>query len=163
MARALRYIFISILLIIVQTTLMKFLSVRDIAPDILIVWIVYLAIREGQISATVAGFLIGVIVDLLAGQDGMLGLSALAKTVAGFVAGYFYNENKTVQTLGGYYLLIAVGIAALLHHTIYFIIFLQGTGLDVTSIMLQYGLAATVYTTAIALLPMFAFARKYLS
>jgi len=39
------------------------------------------------------------VVDLLSGADGMLGLSALAKTIAGFVAGYFYNENKTLQTL----------------------------------------------------------------
>ena len=52
------------------------------------------------------GFFIGLALDLLSGSDGMLGLSALTKTVAGFIAGYFYNENKTLQTLGSYRFLV---------------------------------------------------------
>ncbi|MFN0158092.1 MAG: hypothetical protein ACKVRP_08500 [Bacteroidota bacterium] len=163
MIRVFRYITLSVLFIIIQTTIANFLAIRDIVPDILIVWIVYLAIREGQITATVAGFLIGGAMDLLAGGDGMLGLSALTKTVAGFCAGYFYNENKILQTLGGYYFLIAIGVAAFLHNTLYFIIFLQGTGIDVAGILLLYGFPATLYTTAVGLFPMFAFARKMLS
>lgn len=163
MTRALRYAFISVVLIVVHTTLIKFLAIRDVAPDILVVWIVYLAIRRGQMTGMVAGFLIGMVVDLLAGQDGVPGLSALAKTVAGFVAGYFHDENKTQQTLGGYTFLIVTGVAGLLHHIIYFIIFLQGSSIDVWSIMLLYGVPATLYTVAVALLPMFAFARKYLT
>ncbi len=163
MRRTIADILLSLLLFLVHSTLVKFLSIRDITPDILVVWIVYLSIREGQLVGTVAGFLIGLAVDLMSGSDGMLGLSALAKTVAGFAAGYFYNENKTQQTLGGYPFIIAVAVASLLHNIIYFVIFLQGSPLGLQSIILMYGIPATLYTAAVGFLPMFAFARKYRS
>ena len=163
MKRILFYITFSLVFIILHTTLIKFLSLRDVVPDILIVWIGYIAIREGQIAGTISGFLIGLTIDLLSGQDGMLGLSALAKTVGGFTAGYFYNENKVMQTLGSYVFLIVIGLSALLHNIVYFIIFLQGTTPGVWDVMLRYGIPSTIYVAAISLLPMFAFARKYLS
>ncbi len=163
MKRTLGYLVLSMLFIIIHTTLVKFFSISDIVPDILLVWIGYIAIREGQIAGTLSGFLIGLTLDLLGGQDGMLGLSALSKTIAGFTAGYFYNENKVMQTLGSYVFIVVVGVSALVHNTLYFIIFLQGTTLGVWDMMLRYGLPATLYTAAVSLLPMFAFARKYLS
>jgi rod shape-determining protein MreD len=163
MRRAIPYTLLSLLFLVVQTTVIPFLGIRTIVPDILVVWIVYLAVRDGHIAGSTAGFLLGLGVDLLSGSDGMLGLSSLAKSVAGFAAGYFHNENKTQQTLGGTMLLVAVGVAALLHNMIYFLIFLQGSSLDVWAMVFQYGLPATLYTVAFALLPMFAFARKYLT
>lgn len=163
MKRILGYLTFSIVFIILHTTLIKFFSIRDIVPDILIVCIGYVAIREGQVAGTISGFLIGLALDLLSGQDGMLGLSALSKTVAGFTAGYFYNENKVMQTLGSYVFIIVIGVSAFVHNILYFTIFLQGTTLGVWEMMLRYGIPATLYTAAVSLLPMFAFARKYLS
>ncbi len=154
---------VSLLLLVVHTTIVPFIGVRTVIPDILVVWVVYLGIREGHIAGSTAGFLLGLATDILSGADGMLGLSALAKCVAGFAGGYFHNENKLQQTLGGSMFLLAVGIAALLHNIIYFLIFLQGSSLDVWGMLLAYGLPATAYTVAFALLPMFAFARKYIT
>lgn len=154
---------LSLLFLVVHMTVVKFLAIRDITPDILVIWIVYLAVRDGHIAGATAGFLLGLAVDQLSGADGMLGLSALAKTIAGFAGGYFHNENKTQQTLGGTMFLVAVGVAALLHNTAYFLIFLQGSSSGVWAMMFRYGLPATLYTAAFALLPMFAFARKYLT
>jgi hypothetical protein len=90
----------------------------------------------------------------------MLGLSALAKTLAGFIAGYFHNENKTAQTLGGFRFLTVVGIVGLVHAVVYFVIFLQGSGLPWWQAMFLHGIPYTLYTTAAALVPMFTFARK---
>lgn len=157
------YIIGSLLLVVLQTTAMKFLAIGEVVPDIVVIWIVYIAVKEGQLSATVAGFLLGLVLDLMSGQDGMLGLSALAKTIAGFIAGYFYNENKTFQTLGGWRFISAIGVAALLHNVVYFIIFLQGTPIGLMAAILFYGIPAAVYTTVVGLLPMFVFSRKYLT
>jgi rod shape-determining protein MreD len=161
--RILFYIVFSLLLIVVDSSLVKFLSIAGIVPDILVVWIVYIAIREGQIAGTTAGFFIGLVMNLLGMTESMLGLAALAKTIAGFTAGYFYNENKTYNTLGGYQFIVIVAVASLVHNILYFIIFLQGSELSWMQSVLSYGIPTTAYTAAIALLPMFAFARKYLS
>ena len=161
--RAVFYIFLSLLFLIVDSTLVKFLSIANIIPDILVIWIVYVAIREGQIAGATAGFFIGLATNLMSATDSMLGLAALAKTFAGFTAGYFYNENKTYITLGGYQFVVIVAVASVVHNILYFVIFLQGSGLSWMQSVLSYGIPTTVYTAAIALLPMFAFARKYLS
>ncbi len=142
---------------------MKFLAIGNIVPDILIVWIVYVTIREGQIAGTTAGFLIGLSMNLMGTTNGIVGIAALAKTFAGFTAGYFFNENKTYSMLGGYQFIVIVGVASMVHNIIYFIIFLQGSGLSWMESVLYYGVPTTVYTAAVALLPMFAFARKYVS
>ncbi|HCV41845.1 MAG TPA: rod shape-determining protein MreD [Bacteroidetes bacterium] len=157
------YVILSLILVVVDSTLVKFLSLAGIVPDILVVWIVYIAIREGQIAGTTAGFFIGLVMNLMGMTESMLGLAALAKTVAGFTAGYFYNENKTYNTLGGYQFIVIVAVASFVHNVFYFIIFLQGSDLGWTRSVLAYGIPTTAYTAAIALLPMFAFARKYLS
>ena len=163
MRRIFFYLFGSTVVFLLDTKLMKFLTIGDIVPDILVIWIVYIAIREGQSAGTIAGFAIGITLDLVSGHDGMLGLGALVKTVSGFTAGYFYNENKTLQTLGGYQFLIALAVVSLVHNLIYFLILLQDTGVSPWGAIAFYGVPTTIYTAAFGLLPMFAFARKYLS
>lgn len=163
MHRAITYTVVSLLILLLTTTLVRFLSVDQIVPDLILVWIVYIAIREGQIAGMCAGFILGLLVDLLSGPDGMTGLGALSKTIAGFLAGYFYNENKTLQTLGGYQFILAIGVVSLVHNVIYFLIFLQGTEMSWWKMIVAYGVPTTLYTAAVGLLPMFAIARKYLS
>ena len=161
--RILFYSLLSLLFIVIDSTLVKFLTIANIIPDILIIWIVYVAIREGQIAGTTAGFLIGLTMNLMGTTNGIMGIAALAKTFAGFTAGYFFNENKIYGTLGGYQFIVIVGVASMVHNIIYFIIFLQGSGLSWMQSVLYYGVPTTLYTAAVTLLPMFAFARKYSS
>ena len=152
---------VSLLLIIVQTTVLRFLPIASITPDVLLIWIVSLGIRNGQMTAATAGFFIGLVMDLLSGADGMLGLTALANCAAGFIAGYFYNENKTYQTLGSYRFLLILAGVAFVHNLIYFVIFLQGSGISWWGAVLRYGLPTLAYTAAVGVLPMFVIARKH--
>lgn len=161
MSRHVKYVVITILLTIIQTQLMRLLTLEGITPDILTIWIVYLALREGQLPATFWGFGIGLFFDLVTGN--FIGLSALAKTICGFVAGYFHNENKTPLTLGSYRFIVIVLIVSLIHNTVYFVIFTQGSDVGFLRAVLQLGFATTCYTASLTLLPMFAFSRKYLS
>lgn len=146
--------------VLAHTTLTKFIVIGGIVPDIPLIAVVYLALRRGQVVGTVAGFGMGLALDLLSGTDGMLGLSALAKTSAGFVAGYFYNENKMNQFLGGYQFVIVVTLASAVHNLLYFLIFLQGSGLNWTMTLVRYGLPTTFYTAMVSVIPMFVSARK---
>lgn len=163
MPRPATEILLSILVFVLQTTVARFLAIQGVVPDIVLLWIVTIAIRRGQIPATIAGFAMGLGLDLISGPDGVLGLSALTKTIGGFLAGYFYNENKALQTLGGFQLPLITALVSLIHNLVYFIVFLQGSGLGWVSMLGLYGLPATAYTTAISVLPMFAYARKVLA
>jgi len=68
-----------------------------------------------------------------------------------------------MQTLGGYQFLLITALVSLVHNVIYFLLFLQGSGLVWSAMLMGHGIPATIYTVAVALLPMFAFARKVLS
>ncbi|HLP16774.1 MAG TPA: rod shape-determining protein MreD [Bacteroidota bacterium] len=159
MPHSVRILLITVLLVALQTTLIPFLSVANIIPDILLIWVVYTALQSGQIPATVLGFAAGLFVDLLSGQ--FLGLSALSKTIVGFAAGYFFNDNKVNFTIARYQFLVIVALMSFVHNVIYFAIFVQGTDIGFVTAMLRFGLFATIYTTAVALLPWFVFTRKF--
>lgn len=158
MPKQLQLILITLVLIALQTTIVGFTSIANIIPDVMLIWIVYLAITQGQIPAMIYGFAIGLILDLISGQ--FVGLSALSKTIAGFLAGYFYHENKTDINLANYQFLIFVGVSSLAHNLIYFAIFTQGSEVDLFTAIFRFGLFSTIYTTFIALIPMFIHARR---
>ncbi len=154
----LRYALITLALITLQTTIIPFTSIAHIIPDILLIWIVYIAITRGQIPATIFGFAIGLVMDLLSGE--FLGLSALTKTIAGFLSGYFYNENKIEMTLGNYQFLIFVAIMSFVHNVIYFVIFTQGSDVGFFTAIFRFGMFSTIYTTSLALIPYFIYSRS---
>jgi len=161
MTRHLKYFFFTFILIVIQTQVLRLLSLEGITPDILTIWIVYIALKRGQLQATVWGFIVGLLFDLATGN--FIGLAALTKTIAGFTAGYFFGENKASITLSSYRFILIVLLISLVHNTIYFIVFTRGTDIGLLRAIFQVGFATTFYTAAITFLPMFAFARKYIS
>jgi rod shape-determining protein MreD len=158
MQKHVRLILFTIGFIVFQTTVVSFTSILNIVPDVLLIWIVYIAINHGQVPATVYGFAIGLVIDLVSGE--FLGLSALCKTIAGFLAGYFFHENKIDLTLSNYRFLVIVGVISLVHNIVYFIIFTQGSSVGLLTAIVQFGIFSSMYTTVIAALPMFVYMRK---
>ena len=89
--RILWYIVGAIALGFLQKLLFDRLLIFGAKPDAMLLLVVWIARREGQSFGTTAGFLIGLLMDLL---HGTMGLDAFAKTVSGFVAGFFANPDN---------------------------------------------------------------------
>ncbi len=154
-----RSAFVAFVLLLLQTTFIPFLSIAGFLPDILLIWVVYVAVRQGQMEATITGFLVGLLQDAVSMQ--FFGLGALTKTIAGFVAGYFYSENSTEQTLGSYRFLTIIVVSSFVHNIIYSGIFLQGIQDSVVPTMIEFSVATSLYTALLSVFPMFTFVRKY--
>jgi rod shape-determining protein MreD len=146
-------------ILLVQTTFIPFISLGGYLPDIFIIYLVFIALRRGQIEATITGFLIGLLQDVVAVK--FFGLAALAKTIAGFIAGYFFNENMSDQTLGSYRYVLLVALCSIIQNVVYFFIFFQGSGGSIIIPTLELTLGMSAFTTVISVLPMFYFSRKY--
>jgi rod shape-determining protein MreD len=146
-------------LLLLQTTFLPFIALGGYLPDLFIIYLVYIALRRGQIEATISGFIIGLLQDILTTQ--FFGLAALSKTIAGFVAGYFFNENTAEQTLGSYRYVLLVALCSVVHNLLYFIFFFQGSNDSVVFSTVEYTMGTTLYTCVISVLPMFFFSRKY--
>lgn len=159
MEHYIRSTLIALGLLLLQTTFLPFLSVGGFLPDIFLIWIVYVAITRGQLEATITGFIAGLMQDAVTIQ--FFGLMALTKTIAGFIAGYFYNDNITAQTLGSYRFVLIVLLASFVHNLFFYGIFLQGIQDSVILTMVEFSVASSIYTGILCLLPMFTFVRKY--
>ena len=158
MERYLRSSLIALLLLVLQTTVVPFLSLGGFLPDLLLVWLVFIAIRRGQVEAALSGFVVGFLQDVTTTQ--FFGLAALAKTVGGFAAGYFFNENTTEETLSTYRFALIVLLAAFIHDGVYYAIFFQGSDAPLVLSTLRASFFSALYTGLAALLPIFFYARK---
>lgn len=159
MNKLIKFLFSSLLILVLQTTFANFIALDDVTPDFMLILVVIIALVSGQVPAMLFAFFLGLIFDLVTG--GILGLSSLSKVLAAFIAGYFYNENKTFLTLGSYRFILIILLSSIVHNSIYFIVFLQGTEFNFWSIVLKYGITTAFYTTALSTLVVFYFSRKY--
>jgi rod shape-determining protein MreD len=146
-------------LLLLQTTFLPFITLSGYLPDLFILYLVYIALRRGQIEATISGFIIGLLQDIITTQ--FFGLAALSKTIAGFIAGYFFNENTAEQTLGSYRYVLLVALCSVVHNFIYFIIFFQGSNGPIFFSIIECTMGMALYTCVISVLPMFFYSRKY--
>jgi rod shape-determining protein MreD len=159
MEHYIRSALIALALLLLQTTFIPFLSVGGFLPDVFLIWVVYVAIRRGQMEATITGFVVGLLQDAVSMQ--FFGLSALTKTIAGFVTGYFFNDNSTEQTLGSYRFLTILFLSSFVHNIIYYGVFLQGIQDSVFTTMIEFSVFTGLYTVLLGMFPMFTFVRKY--
>jgi len=148
----LRYIgygVIALLLSVVHVVFLRFMQVSSVTPDLLLIFTVFIAIYEGQFTGMIAGFLCGLLFDAV--STDVIGTNALAKTLAGFVAGYFYRENHGVQFVGSFNFLLVIALCGFVHNLVYNFFFIRPMQVSFWIFFLQYGLAATLYTTVTSL------------
>lgn len=147
------YIFAIILffpLLLLQSTLVPLISIVGVIPDLILILLVYFTLRMGQIHGTVLGFIYGFLLDMITGN--IFGSAMIAKTISGFVTGYFYNENK----LDIYYKSAVFSLIVLLSATIDSFIFSFFSSVELEkSILLRFfeqGMFPGIYTAVISLI-----------
>ncbi|MCI0450317.1 MAG: rod shape-determining protein MreD [Chlorobi bacterium] len=159
MAENLKYAALLLVLVIVQKTLVWLIAVTsyEVTPDIVLVGLAYVGIKRGKIDGSIAGFLSGLLLDLF--SFSFIGLMALSKSAAGFLSGFFNNENKIERYLSSYGFVLIVFFCSIVNNIFYFTIYFQGTNLVFSDVLLRYILPTAVYTSIISIIPVI-FARK---
>jgi rod shape-determining protein MreD len=150
--RYLLYAVIGMVLSVVHLVFLRFIAVESVTPDLLLILIVWIALIEGQFIGLVAGFGFGLFFDAVS-QD-VLGTNALAKTIVGFLAGYFHKEGFGFDIIGSFRFLFIVTMTAFIHNLIYFFFYIRPMEVSFGSFFLIYGVATTLYTAVAAVFPM---------
>ena len=121
------------------------LSIQDITPDIVLVLLIFYAMRYGRIDGVVAGFLVGVLLDVL--DIGVFGLSALAKCVTGFIFGSF-TLKQVRKHAWGFPLLL--GVTALAHDAMmHYIARIFIEDIPALTLLWRYSVPTTLYTIVV--------------
>lgn len=134
---------------IVQLTLVPLVSIQSIAPDLIIILLVYFTLRKGQLYGTILGFVFGLFFDLMSG--GLLGSAMFSKTLAGFITGYFYNESKILENTNTIKIVFIVLLASLIDSSFYSLLALPEVRISISSVILEQGLLPALYTSILSL------------
>ncbi len=90
--RVLVYIALGIGAIILQKFLDDFASIESVSPQLILLFVIFLSLREGQLFGMGGAFLLGLVNDSLVTH--FLGYTSFVGVVAGFIAGFFYKESE---------------------------------------------------------------------
>ena len=72
-------------ILILQTTVLTYVSLWAVTPNLLLLLFVILSIQNGSIPALICGFIIGIPIDILAGNP--VGYHSLLLTIFGYIFG----------------------------------------------------------------------------
>lgn len=139
-------IFIPVL--VIQLTIITMISIEQIGPDLIVILLVYFTLLYGQLYGTVIGFVFGFIFDLASG--GLLGAAMFSKTLTGFVAGYFYNENKIEQNTSTLTFLMILFLCAVLDSFAYSLLAYSGPGMNPVFLIFELSILPGAYTAVLA-------------
>jgi rod shape-determining protein MreD len=123
----------------------EFIKIMEITPDLFIILVVWITLKNGRFVGLIAGFIIGLYFDIISAD--VPGTNALAKTVAALIASYFYKETNTFQITRSYKFILIVLLSVFIHNIIYFFFYIKASDMNFLVFYMKYGLATTVYTT----------------
>ncbi len=138
-----------ILLSVIQLSVIPLISIGSIVPDLIIILVVSFSLRYGQFYGTIFGAFSGLLLDIVSG--GILGSAMFAKTISGFVAGYFYSDNKIEYNTSTMFFLLIVFISSAINSFFYLLISSSEIELTVSHLILEQGVLPGIYTALFAL------------
>lgn len=141
------YFFITIAVLLIQTTIISLISIKGVEPDLLLILLIFISLRETRARAITIGFLIGLLHDLFA--TSLLGLSALTKSWIGFIAVSF-AKRRTVDNYQP--ILVIFIVTSLVQGMLFSLVAAVGADVELFHDFFRYQLPTVLYTTIIGLL-----------
>lgn len=146
--------------LIAQITVVPLIAVNGVIPDLIIVLLVYYTLQLGQMEGTILGFTYGLFYDLITG--GLLGSSMLSKSLTGFIAGYFYNENKKDVYLKSYMFPLIVFLGSTIDSFMLSFFSTSELNTNVFGLFVQQGLLPGIYTVVFSIIVVIFYPRRSL-
>ncbi|RMD93625.1 MAG: rod shape-determining protein MreD [Calditrichaeota bacterium] len=141
------YLIFFIILFISQLTFVPLFSIKNFTPDVLLIGVISFALQQGQFRAIIVGFLVGLFYDYFG--TNLIGLSALSKALAGFVAGFWVKEH--IEKKFGLYLAL-VFFTIILHDIVFYGILSISTNLSFLQTFFKVVIPGSIYTFFILIL-----------
>jgi rod shape-determining protein MreD len=149
MPYALRQVAIGIGVVLLQWLLSN-LTLWGVWPDVVLLFVAYVALRRGRVAGAVAGFSAGLAMDLLV-MPAVLGTNALLKTVMGFVIGLFQSEQGDALRLTPVQAFVGALAVAAVHHGLMTILLALDEGTRTPFLVFGLWLGGALYTAVVAL------------
>ena len=136
--------------IIIQLTIIPLISIKEVVPDLLLIALVYFSIAYGQLFGTSMGAFYGLAFDLITGS--LIGSNMLAKTVAGFTAGYFSSETRREKYLYTYAFCMVVFLCSIINSVIFSFFSVIDFNTNFIIVLFNHSILPSIYTALLSIL-----------
>jgi rod shape-determining protein MreD len=143
-------LFIFIPVALIQLTVIPFIAIQEVVPNLILIAVVYFSISNGQIFGTITGASYGLLFDLISGN--LVGSHMLSKTVAGFIAGYFSGETRREKYLYTYSFTLVVLLSALANAMIFSFFSVIDFNTNFLMALFNHALLPSIYTSIVSIL-----------
>ena len=126
--------------LLLQQTLVNWLAVGSIRPDLMLIALTAVALRRGPVAGLYAGLFLGMIQDVYAVAT--LGANVMAKGLVGYAMGFF--EEKVMKVMAATRVLLLA--SALIVHDLVFYLAAGFQGGFARGALLYQSLPSAVYT-----------------
>lgn len=148
-------------LLLIQIIVVPLISIDGFVPDVILILLVFYTLKKGQLYGTLLGFIFGLFIDLITGS--LIGSSMFSKTLTGFIAGYFYNENKIDIYFKSYTFLLILFLCSVLDNISLTLITSFDFETNLLSLIFSNSMIPVFYTVTIgAVIVIFYPKRKYI-
>ncbi|HQU71636.1 MAG TPA: rod shape-determining protein MreD [Calditrichia bacterium] len=140
------FVVIFIAVLFIQSTVVDFL-ISAWKPDLVLITLVIFAARYGRGPGATAGFLVGIISDVMSGPGTLIGLGALAKTITGYFAGSWARIAQEPSQF-----IFILFFSGLVHDVLYFSISTLGIEIEWWVLLQWHMFGSLLFTTIVGLL-----------
>ncbi len=133
------------IVLLVELVLNPLWEIKGASPDLVLIFIVILAVKTDRIRALLFGFIFGLLQDSL--TTNLFGLFAFCKSTIGFfLAWRVESQDITLKTWMWFPLIFAAGF---FQFVIYGVVILQGSEISFVNYLIDYIIPQTIYTAII--------------
>ncbi len=135
-----------IILAALQLTLINFITIENIGPQLLVIFVLYYSLKLKNSHSLLFGFFTGLLFDLITG--GITGVNAFAFTFVSFIANkskHKFEGNIFPTNYFVWLVFVSSSVAS------FFINFFYGNSNNLLEAVLLYGIISGIYTTLFAL------------
>ncbi len=147
------YSLFAIFLALLQISLIPLMEVFESIPNLLLIFSIWIVLREGKLVGFASAFVLGIIYDVFTLQ--VLGVSSFAFLVSALIASFFYRKDKEILVLAHYGFVFIVFFSAMSANLIQNIFYLRLSQIDFWISFVYKWLGNTVYTTFLSLIPLY--------
>lgn len=155
--RLLGYAALGIAAVLVQAFLDNYVSIDMVSPQLIILFVVYLSLREGQLFGMGGGFLIGLLNDSLVTH--FIGYTSFVGVMAGFAAGFFFKESD-IELAAKTFSFAWISAITLAVTQLAALPIIASGELNYIYVFLKFTVGTTVYTSVFAMIIVFVNGRK---
>ena len=147
------YAILAIVFALLQITIVPLIEVFESIPNLLLLFSIWIVLREGKLIGFVSAFLLGIIYDVFTLQ--VIGISSFAFLVSALIASFFYRKDKEILVLSNNRFLFIVFISAISANLIQNVFYLRLSQIDFWVSFVYKWLGSTIYTTILSLIPFY--------